>query len=87
MEGSRNTLKMAIRYTLFFLFRAALVAHGRFPRLGVESEVQLPAYTTTTATPDLSRICDLHHRLQQCQILNPLSKTRDLPYRPCPHGY
>ena len=45
------------------------------PRLGVESELQLPAYTTVT--PDLSRICDVHHSSQQHQILNPLSKARD----------
>ena len=45
------------------------------PRLGVESELQLPAYTP--ATQDPSRICDLHHSSRQCQILNPLSKARD----------
>ena len=27
------------------------------PRLGVESELQLPVYTTATATKDPSRIC------------------------------
>ena len=45
------------------------------PRLGVELELQLLAYTTATATatPDLSCLCDLHHSSQQCQILNPLS--------------
>ena len=26
--------------------------HTEVPRLGVESELQLPAYTTATATPD-----------------------------------
>ena len=31
------------------------------PRLGVELELQLPAYTSATATPDLSHIWDLHH--------------------------
>ena len=31
------------------------------PRLGVDSELELPAYTTVTATLDLSRIWDLHH--------------------------
>ena len=46
-------------------------------RLGVESELQLPAYTTATATPDPSHICDLCHSLWQCQILNPLRKARD----------
>ena len=45
--------------------------------LRVESELQLPAYTTAAATPDLSRICDLRRTLWQCQILNPLSKARD----------
>ena len=29
--------------------------------LGVESELQLPAYTTGTATPDLSHVSNLHH--------------------------
>ena len=47
------------------------------PRLGVELELQLQAYTIAVAIPDLSRICDLCHSLQQCQILNPLSEARD----------
>ena len=46
-------------------------------KLGVESELQLPAYTIVTATPDPSRVCDLHHSLQQWQILNPLSEARN----------
>ena len=47
------------------------------PRLGVQLELQLPAYATATATQDPSSICDLHHSSQQHWILNPLSKTRD----------
>ena len=43
------------------------------PRLGVSSELQLPAYTRATAMPDLSRVCDQHHSSWQCWILNPLS--------------
>ena len=35
------------------------------------------AYFTATASPDQSRICDLFHSLQQCQILKPLSEARD----------
>ena len=35
--------------------------HMEGPRLGVESELQLPAYTTATETRDLSHIRDLHH--------------------------
>ena len=47
------------------------------PRLGVKWELQLPACTTTTATPDLSCFCYLCHSLWQSQILNSLSETRD----------
>ena len=47
------------------------------PRLGVKSELQLQLPAYATAPPDLSRIWDLYHRLEQRQILNPLSKARD----------
>ena len=47
------------------------------PRLGVESELSLPAYARATATPDLNHVCDLHHSSQQRQILNPLSEAGD----------
>ena len=42
------------------------------PRLGVKSELQLPAYTSAIATTDPSLVCKLHHSSWQCQILNPL---------------
>ena len=45
------------------------------PRLQVESELQLLAYTTATAMPDLSCIFKLHH--SSPQILSPLGKARD----------
>ena len=48
-----------------------------FPRLGVESELQLPAYATAAAAWDLSHVCNLHHSSRQLQILNPLSEARD----------
>ena len=35
----------------------------KFPWLGVELELQLPAYATATAKQDLSCICDLHMAL------------------------
>ena len=47
------------------------------PRLGVEWELHLPAYTTATATPDPSYVCDLHCSSQQRWILNPLSEAKD----------
>ena len=39
------------------------------PRLGVELELQVPAYTTATATPDPSFTLDLHHSSWQCGSL------------------
>ena len=43
------------------------------PRVGVGSEVQLPAYAIATATPDPSHICNLHCSSWQYWILNLLS--------------
>ena len=51
--------------------------HMEVPRLGGESELQLLAYATATATQDLSYVCDLHHSSWQCWILNPLKEARD----------
>ena len=47
---------------VFYLFWLHLW-HIEVPRLGVEFELQLLAYTTATAVPDLSRIWDLHLQL------------------------
>ena len=47
------------------------------PRLEVEVELQLPAYTPATATPDLSWVCDLLHSSRQYRMLNSLSKARN----------
>ena len=47
------------------------------PRLGVKSELQLPAYTTDMAVWDPSRIWDLLHSSGQHWILNPLSEARN----------
>ena len=56
-----------------FLFLGLKPWHMEVPRLGVKTELQVPAYTIATATPDPN----LHHSLQQCWILNPLSEARD----------
>ena len=61
------------------------------PRLGIELELQLPAYTTAIAVRDLSQLCDLHHSSWQLQILDPLSEARErtrnlmVPSRVCFH--
>ena len=47
----------------FVCFGGATPAVYEVPRLRVEWELQLPAYATATAVPDLSHICDLRHCL------------------------
>ena len=74
-------------FVFFVLFVCLFVLgqhlwHMEVPRLGVELQLQLPAYTTATAAQDPSHICDLHHSSGQHQILNPL---RD-GIQPQPHG-
>ena len=61
---------------IFFSFRVAPMACGSV-WLGVESELQLLACATARATQDPSFICTLHRSMQQCWILDPLSKARD----------
>ena len=61
-------------YLLIF-FLGLHLKHLEFPRPGIESELQLPAYAI--ATLDLSHICDLHCSLWQRRLLNPQSKARD----------
>ena len=39
---------------------------------------RLLVYTIATEMPDLSHVFNLHHSSQQCQILNPLIKARNL---------
>ena len=68
---------MIQRGFFFFFFLGLQLQHMEVPRLGVELELQLHAYVTDTAMQDLSCICYLHHSSRQCQILNPLSETRD----------
>ena len=51
--------------------------HLEVPKLGVQSELQLPAYATATAMLDLSCVCYLHHSSQQCWIPDPLSEAKD----------
>ena len=60
-----------------FLGGGAHLWHMEVPRLGVESKVQLPAYTTATAMQDPNHDYDLHHSSWQRQIADPLSEARD----------
>ena len=47
------------------------------PRLGVQLELWLLAYSTATEMPDLSHVCDEHHSSWQRWVLNPLIEARD----------
>ena len=60
-----------------FFFTATHAASGISQAPSVKLDLQLPAYATATAKWDPSRVCKLHHGLQQHQILNPLSDVRD----------
>ena len=61
----------------FFDFLGPPMWHTEVTRLGVEMELQLPAYITATAARGPSHVCDLYHSSQQRWILNQLSKARD----------
>ena len=74
-KGNRHLI--LIPDCLFFSFLGLHAWHMELPRLEAELELQLLAYATAMATPDLSLVCDLHHSSQQGWILNPLSKARD----------
>ena len=64
-------------FFFFFCFLGLHSQHMDVARLGLESELQLPAFATATATWDPSCICSLHHSSQQCWIPNPLNEARD----------
>ena len=60
-----------------FFFLGSYLGHMEVPGLGVELELQPPAYSTATATWDPRRVFDLHHSLWQCCIPDRLSEDRD----------
>ena len=51
--------------TISFFFSLGPHLRHMIPRLSGESELQLWIYTTATAVPDLSPVCNLHHSSQQ----------------------
>ena len=70
--------KLNFFFLSFFFcpYMAAPVAYGGSQPRGLIG-VLLPAYTTATATPDPTCVCDLYHSSGQHRILNPLSEVRD----------
>ena len=75
-----STKHTKLKLNSFFCLLSFLGPHPRHmevPRLGIQLELQLPTYTRAIATPDPSRVCDLHHSSRQHRILNALSEARD----------
>ena len=72
-----NNAAVKVCVHFFFVFLGLYLRHMEVPRLGVESEPQLPVYTTATAMPDPSFFCKLHHSSWQHWILHPLSEASD----------
>ena len=72
----KMSIQVLCTFFFFWFFRATPMACGS-SRLEIKWELQIPAYTTATATWDLSCVCDLRHSSLQCQIPNPLSEARD----------
>ena len=66
-----------------FVFLGPYSQLKEVPRLGVQLELQLPAYTTAIAMQDPSRTCDLHHSSWQCWTLTELGQGLN----PSPHGH
>ena len=64
-------------FVCLFCFVEPHLRYMEAPRLGVETELQLPASAVATAAQDPSCVCDLHQSSWQCRILNPLSGARD----------
>ena len=54
-------LKCSSTFLFFsFFFSGPQVQYMEVPRLGIKSEIQLPAYTTAMAMPDPNYFCNLH---------------------------
>ena len=85
-ERSNNLWESLVWWELFLfvcLF-LGLNLQMEVPRVGVTSELQLPAYTTATATGDPSHVCDLTPQLTALPVPWPTEWGQRL--NPHPHG-
>ena len=73
----RKDFYFILLFHFIFCFLGPHPQPTEVPRLGVESELWLPACATATATWDSSCFCDPHHSSRQCPMLNPLSEARN----------
>ena len=78
--GHQLLISNMICIFFFFAFLGPHLWHKEVPRLEVKLKLHLPAYSTATVLWNTgsksSGVCNLHHNLQQCLILNPLNKAR-----------
>ena len=77
MEVIKMTKVVFFVFVFVFVFFGPHPWHMEAPRLWVQSQLQPLAYTTVTATLDLSHVCDLYHSSQQHWIPNSVSEARD----------
>ena len=60
--GKRSFLVLFLFFLIFLIcFIEPHPQHMEVPRLGAESELHLPAYSTATGTRDPCHLCDLHN--------------------------
>ena len=76
-DGIQIVFSYGRSFFFFFFSLGPHPWHVEVPRLGIKWELQLPAYTTATATRNLSHICELHCISRQHQIPKPLCKARN----------
>ena len=63
---------------MFCLFRATPAAYGSSQARGrIRAIAASLHHSHSNSRSKPSQVCDPHHSLQQCQILNPLSRARD----------
>ena len=74
-----------LSFSLSFWFLGPFSWHMHVPRLGVKSELQLPAYAT--AVQDPSHVCNLHNSSQQSRIAWSPTHWARPGSNPHPHGY
>ena len=72
-------------YLSISIFLGPNLQYMEVPKLGVESELQLPAYDTATAMPDPNHVCSIHHRLMA--MLDSYPSKQGQGWNPHPHGY
>ena len=65
---------LQVFFFFWLVFLGLHLWHVAVPNLGVESELQLPAYATAIAMRDWNTVT---YSSCQCQILNPLREARD----------